>query len=161
MNGVQIVKAEVFGAIIPYIRALAKKYGSRHPEDDCQDVCVAALRHPIVFQDERCARAWFRTVTRRRVAEQFRKSSRFPELASSETLEAAPGRGWFPNTNIVSELLGALKPIDREIIQAHDLNGEAERDFAKRKGISNDAAKKRLLRARAALRALIDDGNYG
>ncbi len=126
---------------------------SAEADDLLQDLFVKALRQGEHFCDLRNARAWLFEVARNTLTDHLRVHRDTVEvsddLAHSEdvvdTVDVL--------TDCLPRVLSELSAGDREVITLCDLQGMAQADFAKVKGLSLSAAKSRLQRARVRLKA--------
>ena len=121
-------------------------------QDLLQDVFLLALRQGERFCTVQNARAWLFAVARNALADRLRVActtvdlpedlaSFVDETDAVETLAACLPR-------VLSELASE----DREAITLCDLEGMAQADYAKAKGITLSAAKSRLQRARVRMK---------
>lgn len=122
-------------------------------EDFLQDLFLKALRQGERFCAVENARAWLFEVARNALADRLRVKRETVELPDDL---AAPHQ----DIDTVDQLTGCLPRVlselaedDREAINLCDLQGMAQADFAKFKGLSLSGAKSRLQRARERLRA--------
>lgn len=122
-------------------------------EDFLQDLFLKALRQGERFCEVENARAWLFEVARNALADRLRVKRETVELP--DDLASAP-----QDIDAVDQLTGCLPRVmselaedDRDAINLCDLQGMAQADFAKLRGLSLSAAKSRLQRARKRLRA--------
>ncbi|MBK9440553.1 MAG: sigma-70 family RNA polymerase sigma factor [Comamonadaceae bacterium] len=122
-------------------------------EDLLQDLFLKALRQGERFCDVRNARAWLFEVARNLLADHLRAAH--PSVDLPDDL-AAPSHD-IDTMDALSaclpRVLSELSPADREAITLCDLQGMAQAEFARQKGLSLSAAKSRLQRARVRLHA--------
>jgi len=122
-------------------------------EDFLQDLFLKALRQGDRFCTVENARAWLFEVARNALADRLRVKRETVELPDDlatphqdiDTVEQLTG--------CLPRVLSELAEDDRDAINLCDLQGMAQADFAKLKGLSLSAAKSRLQRARQRLRA--------
>lgn len=125
-------------------------------EDMLQDVFVKAMRQGEGFCSLDNPRAWLFQVTRNALIDRGRVAKAHVPLDDGGIEIAAP-----PSEPIapidalagcVARVLTELPPEDAAILRACDLEGQTQRDFAERHGLSLPAAKSRLLRERQRMR---------
>lgn len=133
-------------------------------EDVVQEVWLQVRRHAARFEargsdDDAGARRWLRRIalhcalnwsrgeTRRR--ERERRTA--PPLAESSPLDETARR---ERARLVQELLGRLRPADREILVLHYFDGADHHDLAAACDCSPATARKRLQRALDRLRGI-------
>ncbi len=135
----------------------------RHPlpeahaaEDLLQDVFLKAMRQGEGFCSLENPRAWLFQVARNALVDRARLAK--PHVPLDEgglEIEAPPAETVAPVDALagcVARVLGELSADDANILRACDLEGQTQRDFAERHGLSLPAAKSRLLRARKRMR---------
>ena len=132
---------------------LRRRVGNTAQADDLlQDLFLKALRQGERFCAVENARAWLFEVARHMLADHLRVSRPMVELpddlvASVEDLETVDTL-----TACLPRVLSELSADDREAITLCDLQGMAQADFGRLKGLSLSAAKSRVQRARVRLR---------
>ncbi len=140
-------------------RYLQRKTGDPHrAEDLAQEVfadATAALARDG-FQPSSMA-AWLHTIAQRRVADDVRRRRRLDLLLPEEDLDALPA----PDVDVddgeaLHEAIARLAPEQRRIISMKLLHGYSFAEIAPLLGVSEAAAKMRLQRALAALRAELE-----
>jgi RNA polymerase sigma-70 factor (ECF subfamily) len=138
-------------------RYLRIRLADDHSADDAlQDVFVKAMRQGAEFCALDNPRAWLFQVARNVLIDRIRSAKHHVPLDLGGIEVEAPA----PETiapvdalaGCVARVLGELSPDDAEILRACDLEGQTQREFAARHGLSLPAAKSRLLRARQRLR---------
>jgi RNA polymerase sigma-70 factor (ECF subfamily) len=138
----------------PELRGWARhRLGNPAETDDfLQDLFLKALRQGEQFCSIQNARAWLFEVARNTLADRLRVQrdtvelpddlvSQIDEIDTVDTLTACLPR-----------VLSELSPEDRDAITLCDLEGMAQAEYAKAKGISLSAAKSRLQRARVRMK---------
>lgn len=125
-------------------------------EDLLQDVFVKAMRQGEGFCSLDNPRAWLFQVARNAVIDRARVSKvQVPLDDGGLEIEAPVPESLAPVDALagcVARVLGELAPDDAAILQACDLEGRTQREFAEQQGLSLPAAKSRLLRARQRMR---------
>jgi RNA polymerase sigma-70 factor (ECF subfamily) len=122
-------------------------------EDLLQDLFLKALRQGERFCSVQNARAWLFEVARNTLADRLRVARTTVELPDdlaspqdeSETVDTL--------TACLPRVLSELAPEDRDAIVLCDLQGMAQADYAKAKGLTLSAAKSRVQRARVRMKA--------
>ena len=133
---------------------LRRQLGNPAEADDLlQDLFLKALRQGDRFCALQNARAWLFEVARNTLADKLRvarETVQLPEdlAAPSDETETVDSL-----TACLPHVLSELSAEDREAITLCDLQGMAQADFAKARGLSLSAAKSRVQRARVRLRA--------
>ena len=122
-------------------------------EDLLQDLFLKALRQGEHFCELRNARAWLFEVARNLLADHLRVAHHMVELPEDLTAPSDDIDTVDTLTTCLPRVLSELSPQDREAITLCDLQGMAQAEFAKLKGLSLSAAKSRVQRARVRLRA--------
>ncbi len=123
--------------------------------DLLQTVFLKALHEGRRFCELREPRAWLFAVARNALADHLRLRPHhepLPDDIEAPTDEPAPVDTL---ADCLPAALAALDPDDRDILTQCDLQGMTQKDYASRHGLSLAAAKSRVLRARARLRALL------
>jgi RNA polymerase sigma-70 factor (ECF subfamily) len=107
-------------------------------------------------ENEEKLEAWLFQVTRRVIADHFRKR-RSPGLLSEPAEE-------IPESNVASEVASWLTPMmasldeaDREALRLTDLEGLSQKELAARLGLSLTGARSRVQRARKRLKDVLLD----
>ena len=127
-------------------------------DDLLQDLFLKALRQGERFCDLHNARAWLFEVARNLLADHMRAARQMvalPEDLMAPTDEIDPVDHM---TACLPRVLAELSMEDRDAITLCDLQGMAQGDFARAKGLSLSAAKSRVQRARVRLRAHMSQG---
>jgi RNA polymerase sigma-70 factor (ECF subfamily) len=125
-------------------------------DDVLQDVFVKAMRHGQGFCTLDNPRAWLFQVARNALIDRARTShpmEPFPE--GPEEPVAPPQETVEPVDALAGCLVRSLSELsedDAAILQACDLEGQTQREFADAHGLGLSATKSRLLRARQRLR---------
>lgn len=125
-------------------------------EDLLQDVFLKAMRQGEGFCSLENPRAWLFQVARNALVDRARLAK--PHVPLDEgglEIEAPPAETVAPVDALagcVARVLGELSADDANILRACDLEGQTQREFAERHGLSLPAAKSRLLRARKRMR---------
>lgn len=122
-------------------------------DDLLQDLFLKALRQGERFCELHNARAWLFEVARNLLADQLRVAHHMVELPDDLTAHADDVDTVDVLTSCLPRVLSELSADDREAITLCDLQGMAQADFAKTKGLSLSAAKSRVQRARVRLHA--------
>jgi RNA polymerase sigma-70 factor (ECF subfamily) len=123
-------------------------------QDLLQEVFLRALRQKNGLCGIDSPRAWLFQTARNLLVDRLRLAKEqlpLPEdLVVEPVEEAAPVDGL---SQCLPRVLAELSPQDREAITLCDIEGMTQQDFARLKGITLPAAKSRVQRARARLKA--------
>jgi len=122
-------------------------------DDLLQDLFLKALRQGAHFCELHNARAWLFEVARNLLADHLRVARHMVELPEDLIAHAEDIDTVDALTRCLPRVLSELSSEDRDAITLCDLQGLAQADFARRKGLSLSAAKSRIQRARVRLRA--------
>jgi RNA polymerase sigma-70 factor (ECF subfamily) len=144
----------------PLLRYVAARV--RQPEiaeDLVQDVLLKASRQLPALRTSEALPGWLFQIARRRVADHFRTARDTVEF--HETLHAEESPPANPEETVLHEGLTAyirsvvegLPPIYRDALLATEYAGQTQADLARNAGITLPAAKSRVQRARALMRA--------
>ena len=121
-------------------------------DDLLQDIFLKALRFGDRFDAVQNPRAWLFEVARNRLADHLRVARDNVELPDD-----LPAPVFDPDTvdtltTCLPRVLSELSEEDREALTLCDLQGMAQAEFARAKGLGLSAAKSRVQRARLRLR---------
>lgn len=122
-------------------------------EDFLQDLFLKALQQGERFCAVKNARAWLFEVARNALADRLRVKRETVELPDDLVTPQKDIDTVEQLTGCLPRVLSELAEDDRDAINLCDLQGMAQADFAKLKGLSLSGAKSRLQRARERLRA--------
>lgn len=125
-------------------------------EDMLQDVFVKAMRQGQGFCSLDNPRAWLFQVARNAVIDRARVAKHDVPLDDAEPVLQAPMAETLEPVDAlagcVDRVISELAPEDAAILQACDIRGQTQREYAEEHGLSLPAAKSRLLRARQRMR---------
>jgi RNA polymerase sigma-70 factor (ECF subfamily) len=137
-----------------------KRVRSEHDaEDIVQEVLARFVQHDDSI-DAGSVYAWMFTVARRVIIDRSRAASRrqHTDLGDTPVVDLAD------DPTVSSELARCMEPMlnslpgeDRSLLQRVDMLGESQADIARELGLSPSGLKSRVQRARAKLRALLED----
>jgi RNA polymerase sigma-70 factor (ECF subfamily) len=131
----------------------ARRLDSSAATDDfLQDLFLKALRQGERFCAIENARAWLFEVARNTLADRLRVKRETVELPDDLATPLQDIDTVDELTRCLPRVLSELAEDDRDAINLCDLQGMAQADFAKLKGLSLSGAKSRLQRARERLR---------
>jgi RNA polymerase sigma-70 factor (ECF subfamily) len=139
----------------PELRGWLRR-GTHNPalaDDLLQDLFLKALRQGNRFCELQNARAWLFEVARNLLADQMRVAHHMVELPDDLVAQIEDIATVDTLSSCLPRVLSELSPNDREAITQCDLQGMAQADYARAKGLSLSAAKSRLQRARVKLRS--------
>jgi RNA polymerase sigma-70 factor (ECF subfamily) len=150
-----------------------RRWVARRCEGDAQSAgeimaafCLRALARAPQLRDVEAVRGWLATLLRNTVADHWRSAAadrrRFRSddpctlsQRSEYTLPQDPTLRREEPCDCLHDVLGRLRPEDRTLLRAIDLDGDDRATQAKRLGVTTNALGVRLHRARAALRAAL------
>ncbi len=124
-------------------------------EDAAQEAFLRAFRALPRYRPEGSFRAWVRTIATRAAIDLLRR--RRPEAAISVIAPPVARETSRDDADLLVAALAALAPIDREILIAREVEGAADREIARRLGLSVTGLRVRVHRARRKLRALFEE----
>jgi RNA polymerase sigma-70 factor (ECF subfamily) len=122
-------------------------------DDLLQDLFLKALRQDKRFCELHNARAWLFEVARNLLADHLRMAHHMVAVPDDLMAPADDTDTIDHLTTCLPRVLSELSIEDREAITLCDLQGMAQADFARTRGLSLSAAKSRVQRARVRLRA--------
>ncbi len=125
---------------------------STDAQDLLQDVFLLALRQGEKFCTVQNARAWFFAVARNALADRLRLACTTVELPEDVAHSVEEADVVDTLAACLPRVLSELAPEDSEAITLCDLEGMAQADYAKAKGITLSAAKSRIQRARVRMK---------
>ena len=128
-------------------------------EDVLQEVFLKALLQGSSFCELANPRAWLFHVARNLMVDRFRLSKEQVPLPEDLCAEPAPGFDPVDGLTVcLPRILAELSAQDRDAILQCDLQGVAQKEYARQHGLSLSAAKSRVQRARQRMQAqLIKD----
>ena len=132
-------------------------------EDLTQEVFVQLFRTVGSFRGDSAFTTWLHRLTVNQVLMHFRKHKRglrSEQLPENGEIPTQVASGYKP-TNIVdrillAEVMAKLPDGYREAVILHDIHGLEHKEIARRKGRTEGTSKSQLHKARATLRALIN-----
>lgn len=133
-------------------RYLCRIVGHGDARELTQEVFVRVLRGPVPAADETGRRAWIFRIARNLALNHIRDNRRrgeavpLPETAGPATQELG---------SALSEALGRLAPIDRDVFLLREAAGLSYGEIAAACELTGDAVRSRLHRARQQLRAML------
>ncbi len=122
-------------------------------EDLLQDLFLKALRQGERFCSVQNARAWLFEVARNTLADRLRVARTTVELPDDLATPEEEAEAIDTLTACLPRVLAELTPEDRDAITLCDLQGMARAEYAKARGLTLSAAKSRVQRARARMKA--------
>ena len=155
--------ADIREALTPEI--LVRKYASavlgvclahtknfHDSEDIMQDVFLKAVKKFDTLRHHSRARSWLLKITRRKCIDYYRNSKPTQKMPDDV---AAPANNVTEQINRLHEAISRLPEGFREPITLYYLDGRKCASVAKTLGISEDAVRRRLVRARLQLHELL------
>jgi RNA polymerase sigma-70 factor (ECF subfamily) len=138
-------------------------------EDIVQRVFLNVHRALPDLRDADRIHAWIYQVTRRAIADHFRAPAHRREVTAGDALDLAPaasaaGPDDANEASAFRELARCLQPLvstlsaaDQEALRLVEVDGVSQAEAARRLGLSLSGMKSRVQRARARLRAVVED----
>lgn len=126
--------------------------GPQDAADLAQETLLRALRGAGRFRGDSSVRTWVLGIARLVFQEHQRRRRRRPETILDSVADRAAGAPAASEWIEVQQALASLEPADREVLLmrfAYDMSGE---EAAALLGISHEALRQRVSRARAAFR---------
>lgn len=123
-------------------------------DDIVHDVLVKALSQLATLDDRAKLRAWLFRITRNAIVDHYRArrpTEQLPDEPRAE-LPAETKQAEQELARCLEPLLGALPSPYRQALTLAEVDGLAQREIAKREGLSLSGAKSRVQRARKMLR---------
>ncbi|MCX4390200.1 sigma-70 family RNA polymerase sigma factor [Micromonospora peucetia] len=152
---------ELYAAAAPRLVSQLFAITGDHAEaqDVVQDAFVRALARPGRFGEVEHPEAWLRTVALNIARSRYRRKAVFARLARSGRLDPERGRsaGLSPDHVALVAALQRLPRPAREAVVLYHIADLSVVDVAAALGCSVEAVKTRLVRARRALAADLDD----
>jgi RNA polymerase sigma-70 factor (ECF subfamily) len=156
-------------AVFRFIRLLAEN--GQDPEEILKETFLAARRTLRRYREDTPVRSWLLALARRILQRRdSRPQAQVSDSAPLRDLGEAAGWGrpvedeaWLAerlyDRGFLERTLASLPPDDREILVLRDLEGLAGEDAASVAGLTEAAARTRLLRARLRLIARLKEGS--
>jgi RNA polymerase sigma-70 factor (ECF subfamily) len=146
-----------------FLIAYARLQNREDAEDVCQDAFVRCWERIGDCRDPERVSSWIATIVRN-TAHNRRDFLRLRDTEPLENAAAVSARGRSDAATDRNELrarlgaaLGALTPVQREIVLLHDLEGWRHAEIASRLGLSELMSRRHLSDARKRLRRLLVD----
>ncbi len=121
-------------------------------EDAAQEAFLRAFRALSTYRHQTSFAAWMRVIALRTAIDLVRR--RRTEVPLGET--ARPGASEEKrhlDADLLREALASLAPLDRELLLAREIDGDIDREIARRFGMTVTGVRVRIHRARRKLRA--------
>jgi len=135
---------------------LRHRSADAHLADDLlQEVFIKAMRLGKDFCSLENSRAWLFHVARNALIDFHRLRHETIEVPDDIPAEEQPAEPLLALGACVSRVLTEIPPEDRDIIEQCDLNGMKQKDYAAKHGLTLEATKSRLLRARQKMRVTL------
>lgn len=155
-DGDRAAYAELLAAVLPWLRALARRALRDEAEDAVQDILLTLHRVRHTYDPDRPFRPWLLAIARARIADRQRGQMRRvrreePMLPAHETIAAEPTNPWVDGAAL-SRAVAALPLGQRRAVELLRLQEMSLPDAAAHTGQSPTALKVALHRALAALR---------
>lgn len=139
-----------------YAVALAHLGRPADAEDVAQDALLAALSRIDACREPDRFGAWLVQIARNRArnARDRRRHADVPRDEPGELAQPAtePDQERAVTRRSLTAALGALSPVQREVVLLHDLDGWSHAEIARALAVTEEASRQHLSRARRALR---------
>ena len=151
-----------YSQYIGCVRAFLRNYASReYPvEDLVQETFVEAYKSAQARGPPSKAKQWILTIAYRTAARGFRQKvrrgpvHRIDDIVDKKSIDPLDQAIKREHLNLISDGIGELSPLHRQVLEGLYLEDRSCRDLSDRLGVSHDAMKVRLCRARAKLRSI-------
>ncbi|MEM7278403.1 MAG: sigma-70 family RNA polymerase sigma factor [Pseudomonadota bacterium] len=130
-------------------------------EDLVQDILIKVFTSEGPKDEEKFPQ-WLFVIARNKVIDHYRRQEKSPKTAAVELDELA-SKGTASAEDQTSlciglkELMKNLSPEDQHALEAVDLGGMSQKDYAKQENMSYPTAKSRVQRARKRLKRALED----
>jgi RNA polymerase sigma-70 factor (ECF subfamily) len=125
-------------------------------EDVVQDVFVRVVRGLETYRADGRDAAWLFAIARRLLLDRHRAAVRRPEAAEADPNAHAVDPGQ-ERSLAIDEALAQLPDDDRDVFLMREVGGLGYDDIAAASGLTPDAVRSRIYRARMRLRLLLSD----
>lgn len=162
----------LFATLGPSVRRIGRAItGADADADDVlQDAFLAAWRARETLRDDGSPRAWVFAIARNAARRRAHRATREPATDADALLRLGVDAGWgaedpeavlgrVEDRESLRRAMDALSPDDREVLALRDLEGVSGEACAEALGISLEAMKSRLHRARLRLLAALRRGD--
>ena len=138
-------------------RFVGKRVSDRDDVDDIvQDVLVRAHEALHQLDDAKRLPAWLGRIAEHRVVDHFRARKSFTELPEDLSAPEPEDDPVVSLAPCLPSMIDRLPDIYRDAVRLSELEGVAQRDVARRLGVSLSGAKSRVQRGRERLRELVE-----
>lgn len=143
----------------PELRAwvVSRLPSDEEADDFMQDLFLKSLRRQAHFCNLENARAWLFTSARNQLIDRYRLHRDHLELPPDLAEEREELAAVDLLSICLSKNLGNLRPDERDVLTACDLDGQKQADYAREHALTLPAVKARLRRARQRLQAHLLD----
>ncbi len=121
-------------------------------EDLTQDVFLRVVRSLDKYDERSQETSWIFRIARNVLVDRHRAHGRAPQVASMHDAVDVPRPATQAMAAILDEALGRLPEEEREAFLLREIGGLGYREIAETCGVTGDAARMRIYRARVALR---------
>ena len=121
-------------------------------EDAAQEAFLRAFRALSKYRHQTSFSAWMRVIALRAAIDLMRR--RRPELSlAEESRDGGSEEKKHLDADLLREILAALSPLDRELLLAREVEGESDREIARRFDMTVTSVRVRIHRARKKMQA--------
>ena len=121
-------------------------------EDAAQEALIRGFRALAGYRHQTSFAAWMRVIALRAAIDLVRRRRAEVPLTENSRPNVSEEKRHL-DANLLKEALAALAPLDRELILAREVEGESDREIARRFDMTVTGVRVRIHRARRKLRA--------
>ncbi len=121
-------------------------------EDAAQEALIRGFRALAGYRHQTSFAAWMRVIALRAAIDLVRRRRAEVPLTENARPNVSEEKRHL-DANLLKEALAALAPLDRELILAREVEGESDREIARRFDMTVTGVRVRIHRARRKLRA--------
>lgn len=121
-------------------------------EDAAQEAFLRGFRALASYRHQTSFAAWMRVIALRSAIDLVRRRRPEIPLAENSRTEISEEKRHV-DADLLREALEALSPLDRELLLAREVEGEADKEIARRFGMTVTGVRVRIHRARKKLKA--------
>lgn len=149
-------------AVTPHLRMLAKRRlavfgaGNQDLEDVVQEALLAIHLKRGTWDPRRPIGPWISVIARNKLVDTLRRRGHRVSIPIEDVVDLVPDERQAEPTDEhdIARMLGNLKPVQRDIVQAISLDGTSVRDTAARLSMTEGAVRVALHRALKSLAAI-------
>jgi RNA polymerase sigma-70 factor (ECF subfamily) len=162
LEGDELAYRRFLEAVTPHLRMLARSRlsaygaGNQDLEDVVQEALLAIHLKRGTWDPRRPIGPWISVIARNKLVDALRRRGHRVSIPIEDVIDLVPDETQTSPTNEhdVARMLGSLKPVQRDIVQAISLDGTSIRDTAVRLSMTEGAVRVALHRALKSLAAI-------